>query len=277
MTPTDLLPDAIQWWQVVLALLSVILGWVLGRLAKRGLLVVSKRTHVISPGGALLAARIVQYTILLLGVGVGLAFIGANVQPLLAVVIILAVILALVLRGTAENFAAGVLIQTRQPVRIGEEVEVPAPEGTIVGSVTELNGRSVILITVDGRTVHVPNAHLLSETVVNHSRHGARRSAVSVRVARATDVAVPDILASLVAAVAEAEGVHTRENPRAMLVSVSPERVVADVQFWHHPTHGAAVSAAAVLSLSADLERRGWTATVSSEQAPPPLTPPEQV
>jgi small conductance mechanosensitive channel len=277
MTAEGVLAGSVQWWQIVLGLLSVVVGWVLSRLAKRGILALAARARGISAATALLAARIVQYGIVLVGVGIGLAFVGANVQPLLAVVLVLAVVFALVLRGVAENFAAGVLIQTRQPVRLGDEIVVDAPGGAVTGTVTELNGRSVVLVTRDGRTIHVPNAKLISETVVNHSRHGGRRSSIAVRVERPPDIDPDGILREIAGIVATAPGVHTREPPDAIATAISPARVSAEVRFWHHPLHAVAVTAGTVVVLASALEERGWHVTVSSETAPPPLIPPDAV
>jgi hypothetical protein len=49
-------------------------------------------------------------------------FLGAEVQPVITAGIILAVVATLAPRGIAENFAAGVLIQTRRPIVIGDDL-----------------------------------------------------------------------------------------------------------------------------------------------------------
>ena len=82
---------------------------------------------------------------------------------LLAMTAVAVVVLILVLRGVADNFAAGVLIQSRQSVKIGEEIVVEGPDGTLRGVVQELNGRAVLLTTVDGRTVQVGGPYLLKQ------------------------------------------------------------------------------------------------------------------
>ena len=84
-------------------------------------------------------------------------------------------VLVLALRGIADNFAASVVLQARHPIALGDEIE----SGDFVGVVTELNGRSVVIRTVDGRTVHVPNGEILQERLVNNSTHGARRSEIA--------------------------------------------------------------------------------------------------
>ncbi|GGD81736.1 mechanosensitive ion channel domain-containing protein [Microbacterium murale] len=270
------IPDNLTWLDIGLAVASLIVGWVLSRFAKRGVRAIGHRTPGITDPMTNLAGRITQYTIVLLGVGVALAFLGANIQPLIAMVVVVAVVLVLVLRGIADNFAAGVLLQTRKPIVVGDEIQVEGPDGEVTGTVIELNGRAVVLTTTDGRVVHVPNGSILRESIINNSTHGARRSEVHVRVRRSV-VAVDAILERLLDAVGSADGVHQREHPRALVTTVSPRRVSARLQFWHHPLHGVAVTDAVVRALGVVIDENSWVGIVTSEQTPSPLTPPEDV
>jgi len=268
----------VTWWEALLAVLAVIAGWIASRFAKKGMVALLRRVPSLSPGLIVFAARFTQYVILLFGIGLALAVLGANVQPLLAMVLIIGLVVVLVLRGVADNFAAGVLIQTRQSVRIGEEVVVEGPDGDpIAGTVAELNSRAVILNTVDGRTVHVPNAQLLTNTLVNHSRHGARRSDVQVRVAmpEGTD---PDAVMDRVARAAEGvAGVLDDEAVRPLAVSLSEARAVIRLQFWHDPLQGAAVTSAVVRAVAAAIVEAGWKGTVTSTPGAPPYVPSDEV
>ncbi|MFD6175993.1 MULTISPECIES: mechanosensitive ion channel domain-containing protein [unclassified Isoptericola] len=130
-------------WHVVLALLSVVLGWLLGRFSARGVFALVGRVQGLAPELPPIAARAVRYFFVLLGVGVALAFLGANLQPLLAGVLIVGVVGVLALRGVADNFGASVVLQTRMPIRLGDEVETQDWHGIV----TEMNGRSVVLRT----------------------------------------------------------------------------------------------------------------------------------
>jgi small-conductance mechanosensitive channel len=275
VTLGNLFPEGLSAWQIVLALLSVLIGWLLSRLARKGVLKLAGRTPGISDSVSQLAARVTQYALLLVGIGVGLAFLGANVQPLLAMTAIAVVVLVLVLRGVADNFAAGVLIQSRQSVKIGEEIGIEGPDGVIRGTVQELNGRSVILTTIDGRTVHVPNAALLTGVLVNDSRHGARRSAVDIRIARSAGVDLDAVITTITAAASGVDGVHAREHPNVRIAAISPARWMLTLQIWHHPLHGSAVVSGTVRGVAEALEAAGLQAVVAPQNAPPPLVPPE--
>lgn len=276
MDLSQYLATGIDAWDVLFAVVSVLAGWLVAHFARKGVLALAQRVPNLSPSLAQFAGRFAYYLVFLLAIGLALAFLGANVQPLLGVVIIAVVVLVLVLRGVADNFAAGVLIQTRQTVRVGDEIQVEGPDGLLTGTVLELNSRSILLLTVDGRTIHVPNAKLLADAIVNHSTHGTRRSEVQVRLERG-DAPVAALLAAVSAAAAETDGVLPTPAPRALAVTVGPDRVTLRAQFWHRPLDGVPVTAAVVERLSGVIETAGWRGVVTSDPGVPPLIPPDAV
>lgn len=277
MDLSQYLTVSVSWWEIVLAVIAVIVGWIVSRFAKRGTIAVLAHIPNVTPALTLVASRIVQYGILLLGFGIALALLGANIQPLLAMTLVVVLVAGLVLRGVADNFAAGVLIQTRQTVLVGEDIMVEGPDGEpIIGTVTELNSRAVIMRTLDGRTVHAPNAKLMTETLVNYSRHGERRSEVQVRIERGS-TPVEEVLKTVTDAASAAEGVLESTPARAVVGTVSPERIAARVQFWHEPPASVATSAAVVGAISAAIAAAGWRGTVTSDVMAPPLISPDRV
>lgn len=276
MSLPSFIPDSVTWGGILLTVAVLITGWILSRYARKGVAALLSKLRGVTPTLAEVTARVVGYAIMLIAVGVALALMGANIQPLLAVIIVVVVVLVLVLRGVADNFAAGVLIQSRRTVQIGDEIQVDGPDGPVVGRVTELNARAVVVLSRDGRTVHVPNAKLLSDSIINDSRHAARRSEVQVRASRAGH-SVDELVGWVEDAVATVDGVHTRESVRALVVAVSPERVILRAQFWHHPLHGTPVTSDVVRTLASALEKHELTATVTSDVPDAPLTPPESV
>lgn len=274
---SEFLTLPITWWQVLWAVVAVLAGWIASRFAKRAVTDLMSHVPTATPAATRFAARAAQYTLVLLGIGIALGFLGADLQPVLAVVLIVGVVVALVLRGVADNFAASVLIATRKPVVLGDEITVEGPDGNaLTGTVVELNSRAVVFATPDGRTAHVPNAKLLAETLVNNSSRGGRRSEVQVRVERA-GVRPADITAVLTDAAAAVDGVHADPAAGVLVSAVSEARYTAKVQFWHDPSRGLTVTSAVISALAARLADRGWTATVTGEPVAPPLVPGDPV
>ncbi|MEU1971360.1 mechanosensitive ion channel family protein [Microbacterium sp. NPDC019599] len=277
MDLSALLPTSVEWWQVLLAIVLVIAGWILSRLARKGTLALLRKAPTVSELVAVFIARFVAYSVVLLAVALALAVLGVNMQPLLALAVVLAVVAVLVLRGVADNFAAGVVIQASKPVELGDEIMVEGPDGTpIVGVVRDLNSRTVVLETYDGRTVHVPNAKMVQDTIVNHSSRGLRRSEVQVRTSYlGADTA--DLLDRLAAAAASVPGVDGAEPARAVAVTISPERLTARILFWHAPADGLAATSGVVAAASAVLQETGVEGTATSNPGLPPLVPPDSV
>jgi small conductance mechanosensitive channel len=272
---SQLLPTTVEWWQVVIAVVVIIAGWILSRLARSGTIRLLRLAPSVSEIVSTFIARLVSYSVMLLSVAVALAVLGVNMQPLLVLAVVLAVVAVLVLRGVADNFAAGVVIQASKPIEIGHEIQVEGPDGrAIIGVVTDLNSRTVVLQTYDGRTVHVPNAKMVQDPIVNHSARGLRRSEVQVRTAR-RGAAVEHLLARLAEAAASVSGISEIEQTRAIAVSISPERLTARVLFWHAPTDGLGVTASVVEAVSAALREEGVDGTVTSDPGLPPLVPSE--
>lgn len=269
-------PESVDWWHLLFAAVAIGAGWVTAHFARKGVLALASKLAGVGPSLAQLASRIVYYLIFLLGIGVALAFLGANVQPLLAMVVVLLVVVVLVLRGVADNFAAGVLIQTRNTVSVGDEIQVDTPDGAMTGTVVELNSRAVILLTLDGRTVHVPNALLLSEPLINDSTHGMRRSDVQVRITR-DERSVAQLRELITTAAQSVPGVDHAHPARALTVTVEPDRLVARVQFWHAPLDRVPVTARVVDAVADALAAAGLHSTVTSDPGPPPLVPPPPV
>ena len=74
------------------------------------------RTPGVSPAVGLLIARIAKYVVILLGgTRIRLSFLGASVQPLIAIAIIV-VILVIALRGVANNSRPASCACTRHPI-----------------------------------------------------------------------------------------------------------------------------------------------------------------
>jgi small-conductance mechanosensitive channel len=201
---------------------------------------------------------------------VAIAFLGAPIQPVLALAIIVAVIAGLALRGISENFAAGLVLQTRRPFTVGDVVELAG----FTGVVREINGRTVVLKMMDGRVAHVPNSEVVGNPFVNESELGGRRADIHVRVkgAPAEREALRGIIADACAAV---DGVHKREPVQVLTLTTEPDRVTFAARFWHQAGHGPAVTAAVVDAVTTALD--GREAVVTSERPQPPLTAPGPV
>jgi len=262
-------PSNISGWDLALALLTLIATWIAYRLVQRVTRAGVGRIGGLSDNMRLVIVRVVKYLVLLLGIGVALTFLGAELQPLITVILIVGAVLLLAMRGIADNFGSGIVLQTRKPIGVGDEIESQG----FTGIVTDLNGRAVVILTADGRTVHLPNSDILGNPLINRTEHGVRRSEVEVRLADKT----LEVTRSLPSTVGKVEGVLPEPAPDLMVVTVESERVVARLLFWHSPLVYGQVRSNVVQAVGADLRARGVEATVTSKDPDPPITPPAPI
>lgn len=255
--------------EILLAVIVILMGWIASIFVRRGVLTLTRRWKGITPNMAGVIARVAKYFVVLMSIGIALSFLGASVQPVLAAALIVGIVLFLALRGIADNFAAGVVIQTRHPMKPGDEIE----SGGFTGTVMELNGRSVVIRTRDGKTVHIPNSQVLSEPLQNNSEAGAIRSEVQVRVAGrgAAETAVRERIESAAGSV---DAVHKRPAATALLIEAAPDVAIYKLKLWHHPLHSDVAldqTTRAILSAMSDPALR---VSVAWPPPPPPLTKP---
>jgi small-conductance mechanosensitive channel len=254
---------------VVLAIVVMVVAWILARLARRGMLGVLSKVEGVSPDLRDLFGRLTNYFVLLIGFGVSLTFLGAPIQPMLSAAIIVAVVAALALRGVAENFAAGVIIQTRRPMQLGDRIEALTHDGVV----REMNGRSVVIETDDGRTVHLPNAKVLDSPLVNSSANAARRTEIQVHSPGIGDI--DGTIEGILAAAGQAHGVLAEPAPVAVVRSIDHDSITMLVRVWHdpRPDAGAAAVSEVIRLIHATEQQHGRSATVFTPPAAAPAPP----
>jgi len=109
--------------------------------------------------------KMTHYAILLVGVFVAIGTIGIDTNAILASGAVLLVGIGFGLQKLAENFISGLLLLIERPVRPGDFIDA----GGVAGTVEDIGLRATRVISRDGTAVIVPNANLISSTVINHS------------------------------------------------------------------------------------------------------------
>jgi small-conductance mechanosensitive channel len=137
-------------------------------------------------------------------------------------------ILVPVARSLIENWGAGLVLQARRPYKIGDSIE----SNGYVGYVEQTNLRSVVIREGNGHIVHLPNADVLKNPLVNRMGHeGCRRSAIEFKIAYDTDL--PSSMQTLTQAASSVAGVEAEPAPTAWIVSLDDSAIVLELHFWH--------------------------------------------
>ncbi|MFO7565584.1 MAG: mechanosensitive ion channel [Enhygromyxa sp.] len=182
-----------SWWEslvrmlphVVVALVIMVAFFFLARgLAK----LTSKALVAWSTHSALhqLIVTSVRVGVILVGmfIALGVLELDKTVTSLLAGVGVVGLALGFAFQDIAANFMAGVIMGFRQPLHIGDLVEVKG----VTGTVRELNLRATIIETFQGQLALVPNKEVLQNVLTNYTDFGHRRIDLEVGVAYDSDL-----------------------------------------------------------------------------------------
>jgi small-conductance mechanosensitive channel len=217
LTESDWLQaGAIVLGSIVIAVVaSKVIRSVLGRALGRGF-------------AAIITARVVAYTVFVVGLIYALTTLGVRVGPLLGALGLTGLVLALALQTVAENFIGGIVLQSRRPFTVGDTVDLDGK----VGVVTDVDSRTVVMRGLDGSMIRVPNADVLSSPIVTLTREAVRRSEITVGVAYDTDLdRATEVLTE---AVGRVDRVADSPDPWIVLREFGESSINFSVFFWHH-------------------------------------------
>lgn len=115
--------------------------------------------------------NIVYYALLAAVIIAAIGQAGVNVTSFLAVLGAAGLAVGLALKDSLSNFAAGVMLIMLRFFKQGDYVTVAGESGTV----NTINIFNTILTTPDNKNVIVPNASVLSGTIVNVTANDTRR------------------------------------------------------------------------------------------------------
>jgi small conductance mechanosensitive channel len=148
---------------LIIILLFLALAWVVRRIFRR----IARRFDVERRPLVNLGAETAWFTVISVGIIVGLGTMGVDVTALVAGLGLTGFALGFALRDAVSNLLAGILIILYQPFRMGDRIEVDGSAGTVVG----IDLRYTVLDAAD-RWILVPNNTLLSNSVVVYRAAG---------------------------------------------------------------------------------------------------------
>lgn len=97
--------------------------------------------------------------------------LGVNVAVLVGGLGIAGIVAGFAARDSLENFIAGVTVLVDKPFRVGDYIEI----GDQYGQVDEITLRSTRLRTVRNRIMVLPNTHMITQQLMNHTKRNVLR------------------------------------------------------------------------------------------------------
>lgn len=216
-------------WDFVWAALVVVAAFLLARFARRLLRRLLHHSQQLSDEAADVIARAAGWAIVFTGIIYSVMLLGIDVAPALLIVLSIAVIVFLAGRRLMDNFSAGLVLQGTPMFAAGDQITTES--GT--GIVQEVTGRTVVIETIDGEHLHIPNKTVIDNPVVNLTDLGSRRSTLKIGVAYGTDLDHAKQVLEEVAAACELT--RPEPPPEALVFEFGDNAIEFQLLFWHDP------------------------------------------
>ena len=120
-----------------------------------------------------LIKQLVRTVVILIGLLVALDILGATavVTAVLGTAGVAGVAIGFAFRDIVENYLAGILMSIRQPFAVNDLIKLEDYEGKVV----RLTSRDMVLMTLDGNHVRIPNATIFNGVITNYTRNPRRQ------------------------------------------------------------------------------------------------------
>lgn len=213
--------------RVVLAILFFFIGTQLIKLIRK---IVKKSMH--RAGAELGAIQFVDsfiksalYVLLVLLLA---SSFGVDAASIVAILGSAGVAIGLAIQGSLSNLAGGVLILMLKPFKVGDYIQESATGKE--GTVTEIQIFYTKLLTVDNKTVVLPNGTLANHSLVNVTAQKERRLDISVGVSYKTDL---KIAKEVLSEVIEKDEYALRDKEKLVFVDqLADSAVIIGVRCW---------------------------------------------
>ncbi len=161
-----------------------------------------------------------------LGIVVIFDHFGVNTNSMIALLGAAGLAVALALKDTLQNIAAGTMLLLLRPFSIGDYIEC----GSTTGTIKEVNIFTTILKTPDGLYVSAPNSSLWGSPIKNYTRNETRRIDVVVGISYGDSIdtglaVLQDIITSEVRFLAD-------PAPQVMVIALADSSVNLQLRAW---------------------------------------------
>lgn len=213
--------------ELILALLVLGLFVLAGRIARR--LVMGTSSRVVQDRSLqTLFGTLASVAFIVVGcfVAAAILFPGLEAGDLVGVLGLTSVAVGFAFKDIFQNFLAGILILSRRPFRIGDQIRTNDLEGTVQG----ISFRSTQIKTYDGERVLIPNATIFTNPMTVFTAYGKRRSHFGTGIAYDADIeAARDVM---LRAVCSCELVYDEPAPKVRCVEHADSSIVFDILYW---------------------------------------------
>ncbi len=221
--------DELTFWDFAWAAIVILGAFVLSRLVRRITRKALRRFSHLPDEVTSLIARATGWVIIFTGIISAVLILGIDVGPALMIMIAIGVVVFFAGRRLMDNFSAGLVLQGTPMFAPGDQIVTESGTGTVL----EITGRTVVIETIEGQNVYIPNKMVIDNPVVNLTDLGSRRSTLEVGVAYGTDL--DHAKQVLEDAATACELTHAEPAPEALVSEFGDNAIEFRLLFWHDP------------------------------------------
>lgn len=146
---------------------------------------ITEREGTITGAHIYIIARLINYSIYVVGLLFALSALGIDVGKLALVASALGIGVGLGLQGIVNNFVSGLAILLERSLKVGDFIEL---DSGVTGEVIEIHMRATLVRTNDNVDILIPNAELTNGKVINWTlEENVRRFRIPFGVAYGSD------------------------------------------------------------------------------------------
>jgi len=168
------------------------------------------------------------YILLIIAV---LEIVGVHLTVFTTIIGAFSVAAGLALSGTFQNFAGGVLILLLKPFEVYDNIVAQGQDGKVVS----IQIFYTVLLTIDNKTIIIPNGKLFNEVIVNVSRENLRRLDFEVKLGYAADIDKAKKI--MLDAITASKDIVNDQPVRVGLVALEIDSIRFTVNVWVEPAN----------------------------------------
>jgi small-conductance mechanosensitive channel len=186
------------------------------------------RSGVLEDSMKLALSKLVRFVLLTLAVVVAMMAAGIDLTAFAVFGGALGVGLGLGLQRVVSNFISGFILVFEGSIRAGDVISY----GNTLGTVKALHTRHVVIHTLDGLDILVPNENLMTSDITNWSYEGDRRVRLRLPVQISYDNEPMGAMARLEKVAGTCPDVLKDPLPKARLIGFGDNGINLELQVW---------------------------------------------
>ena len=211
---------------ILLAAVVLLLTWLVSRLCGKLIYRSTRRFGSVDESLSKILAGIGRGLVWVLGVLIVLDLFGINTASILTILGAAGLGVALAMKDSLSNIAAGLMLIFLRPYKTGDFVEC----GSVSGTIREMGLFCTELMTLDGMFVAVPNSVLFGAPIKNYSRNARRRADITVGIAYGSSLT--EGVAVLKKFLDDNELIARDPEPQVLVSELAESSVTLTLRFW---------------------------------------------